>query len=316
MDAKASSSGIEQHRQQIRTLAERYGTSGREYPVEVQKVVPVPRDGAANRLIYQSRRGYWITTLIDHDHIAEQLIRTGDRMGATYSSIQQAIYYYTQGSVQLTGEAANIWKTAFPELETELTPTPYPYGDCMHFVTVVTSNLSAYSAGRSISVGDILAAKNPSLPLVVAAEDLNFNVSPNTPDSKRTLRVYPMSQQGKPSQQSEYVKVINHSSQLEQAIRIGVAERYHPCAIQEVILYINGEIPSLTIGKGLWDRLSGGAKPSPTPPVPTPGYQSVCLGNPTTRPGKMASMTFKNLAVLVGMVVPFGLIMRRKKRRD
>jgi hypothetical protein len=319
MDARASQLGIEQHRQQMRVLGERYGTSSsREYPVEITKVEPVPRDGATNRLIYQSRRGYWITTLIDHDHIAEQLIRTGDRMGATYSSIQQAIYYYTQGSVQLTGEAAEIWETAFPELKTELTPTPYPYGDCMYFVTMVTSNLSAYSAGRSISVGDILASNNSSLSRVVAAEDLDFTVSPNTPTSKRTLRVYLMSQRGKPTEQSEYVQIINHSSQLEQVIRVGIAERYHACAIQEVIYYINGEISSLTIGKGLWDRLGGGGTGGiqPTPTQPVSGSQSICLGNPTTQPGKMAAMTFKNLIVLVGAVVPFGLFMRRKNPKD
>jgi hypothetical protein len=121
-----------------------------------------------------------------------------------------------------------------------------------------------------------------------------------------------MSQRGQPSEQSEYVKVIHHDSRIEQAIRIGNAEQYHACAIQDVIFYINGEVPSLTIGKGLWDRLGGGTQPTPTP---TPGRRSLCLGDPTTQPlvgQSTAGMTFKNLIVLLGAVVPFSVLFRRK----
>lgn len=314
-DAQASTFSSEKHRQELRILGEKYGTSeAREYPFSTLGIIPVIREEPReNRVIYRNKRGYWITTLVDHDHIAEQLIRTGDRMDAQYTSIQQAIFYYTQGNVQLTGEAAEVWATAFPELKTELSPTPYPYGDCIRFVTVVTTNLSYYASSRTITIGDILASNSPSLSPVVAAEDLYFSVSANTQSSKRLLRIYLMSQRGQPSEQSEYVRVIQHDSRIEQAIRIGNAEQYHACAIQDVIFYINGEVPSLTIGKGLWDRL-GGTVPTPTP-TPTSGRRSLCLGDPTTQPligQSTGGMTFKNLVVLLGVIVPFSVLFRRK----
>ncbi len=316
-DGRASPFSSEKHQQELRILGERYGTSeSREYPFSVRGIEPVIREEPReNKVIYRSKRGYWITAIIDHYHIAEHLIRTGDRMGAQFDSIQQAIFYYTQGNVQLTGEALKVWETAFPELKVDTTPSPYPYGDCVYFVTVVTTNLSYYSSGRTIMIGDILASSSPSLSPVVAAEDANFTVSPNTQKSKRLLRVYLMSRRGQPSEQSEYVRVINHNNQIEQAIRIGHAEQYHPCAIQDVIFYINHEVPSLTIGKGLWERL-GGTQP-PAPPVPTPGRRSLCLGSPTTQPmgQQAASMTFKNLVVLLGAVVPFSILFKRKGRK-
>ena len=315
-NGKASVFGAEQHRQQVRILGEKYGKSeSRIYPFAIQGIEPVIRDEPSeNRAIYRSERGYWILALIDHDHIAEQLIRTGDHMSARFDSIQQAIFYYTQENVQLTGEAQDVWENAFPELKISVSPTPSPYGDCLWFVTVVTSNLSYYSSSRAITVGDILAANNPALSPVVAAEDVNFSISPNTQQSKRVMRVYLMSQRGRPSEQSEYVSIINHNSQIEQAIRIGTAEQYHPCAIQDVIFYINHEVPSLTIGNGLWNRLGGTLTPIPTS---APGRQSVCLGNPTVQPtGRQATgMTLKNLVVLVGAVVPVSLLFRRKGRK-
>lgn len=316
-DAQASSLNAEKHRQELRILGEKYGTSeSREYPFSTMAIKPVIREEPhESRVIYRNKRGYWITTLIDHEHIAEHLIRTGDQMGAQYNSIQQAIFYYTQGNIQLTGEAAKVWATAFPELKAGTSPTPYPDGDCIYFVTVVTTNLSYYASSRTITIGDILASNSPALSPVVAAEDISFNVSANTQSSKRLLRVYLMSQRARPSEYSEYVKVIHHDSRIEQAIRIGNAEQYHACAIQDVIFYINGEVPSLTIGKGLWDRIGGGTQ-TPVPSVPTPGRQSLCLGNPTTQPvgGQTASMTFKNLIVLLGAVVPFSVLLRRKDR--
>jgi len=318
-EAQASTFGPEQHRQTLRILGEKYGKSeSREYPFSTMGIEPVIREEPyTDRVVYRSKRGYWITALVDHDHITEQLIRTGDRMRAQYNSIQQAIFYYSQGNVQLTGEAAEVWVTAFPELKAETSPTPYPYGDCVYFVTVVTTNLSYYTSSRTIMIGDILASNNPSLSPVAAAVDLNFSVSANTQSSKRLLRVFLMSQRGQPSAQSEYVKVINHSNQIEQAIRIGNAEQYHACAIQDVIFYINHEVPSLTIGKGLWDRLDGTQPPTPPVPTPAPGRQSLCLGDPTTQPigRQTAGMTFKNLVVLIGAVVPFSVVFRRKGKK-
>lgn len=320
--AMASQFNYEQHQQQVRVLGERYGTiESRQYPmVEILGVVPVPReDGGQSRMVYKSKRGYWITTLIDHDHIAEQLIRTGVRMGASHTSIQQALFYYTQGTVQLSGEAAKVWQNAFPELNAQPSPGGTPIGDCIYYVTVVTSNLSYYAATRAITIGDILSPATAGLSPVIAAEDVNFSISANTASSKRTLRVYLLSKQGQPSQQSEYVNIIDHNSRIEQAIRIGIAERYHACAIQDVIWYMQNQVPSLTIGQGLWDRLGGGPKPPSTTPYTPDQVRSPCLGNPVTYPAgqqqQASRMTIKNLAVLVGTVVPFSFAVRRKKRR-
>lgn len=313
-----------------RALGQRYGapsgsvTTSRQYPysAEAQKITPIGKDDeqqSGDHYTYQSGRGYWKIALTDHDHIIEQLIRTGDRLGASHRSIQEAILFYTQGNMYLSDEALQVWETAFPELSAvDVSPTP-PAGDCTRFVTVVTSNLSYYSSGRAITIGDILASNDKTLSPVVAAQDLNYSVSPNTSSSKRMLRVFLMSQRGQPTSQSEYVSIIGHDAQIEQAIRIGFAENYHPCAIQDVIFYINHEVAAPTTGRGLWERI-GGTRP-PVPPVqPTPGGRtSLCLGNPFTRSGGQqqvsANMTFKNLLALVGAVVPFSLIFRRKGRK-
>jgi hypothetical protein len=304
----------EQHQQELRLLGEKYGKSkSRQYPFAIMGITPIERETPSpNRAIYRNKRGYWITTIIDHDHIAEQLIRAGEQLGAEFDSIQQAIFYYTQGNVQLTGEALAVWNAAFPELNAEVSPTPPSVDGCTYFVMVVTSNLTWYTAGHTITIGDILASSDPSLSPVVAAEDVNFNISPNTQSSKRLLRVYLMSKRGQPSENSEYVRIITHDSQIERAIRIGIADQYHACAIQDVIWYFNHEVPSLTIGKGLWDRIGGYVTP-----IPANGRYSPCLGNPTTQPtGRQADgMTFKNLVVLVGAVVPFSLLFRRRGRK-
>ena len=119
----------------------------------------------------------------------------------------------------LSDEALRVWENAFPELNpVDVSPTPID-GDCVRFVTVVTSNLSYYSSGKTITIGDILASNDKTLSPVVAAQDLNYSVSPNTSISKRMLRVFLMSQRGQPTSQSEYVSIIGHNSQIEQAIR-------------------------------------------------------------------------------------------------
>ena len=303
-----------------RLLRQNYelSASSRQYPYAVQKITPVGRDDgdSGTRYSYRSGRGYWKISLADHDHIIEQLIRTGDRMGALHSSIQQAILFYTQGNMALTDEALDVWENAFPELDvSDVTPDPTP-GNCTRFVTVVTTNLSYYPSSRAIMIGDILASNDSILSPVVAAEDLNFSVGADTQSSKRLLRVFLMSKRGQPTAQSEYVSVISHNSQIERAIRIGFAEQYHPCAIQDVIFYINHEVAAPTTGKGLWERI-GGVQPT-IPPItsPTTG-RSLCLGRPTTQPSGLqaSSMTLKNLAILIGVVVPFSLIFRRKGRK-
>lgn len=302
-------------------LGQKYSkaSSSRQYPYIVTKIVPVPRDGEAieNRYTYRSGRGYWTIALADHDHILEYLIRTGDRIGASHTSIQQVILFYTQGDMQLTDDALEIWQTAFPELKAE-DVSPEPSDDCVLFVTFVSSNLSYYSSSRTITVGDVLASTDPSLTTVAAAQDLTYSVSPNTQSSKQLIRVFPMKNTGFPDAQSEYVSIIDHNSQIEQAIRIGYAEQYTSCEIRDVIFYINRQVAAPTIGKRLWERIGGGAQ-TPVPPVPTPGSRSVCLGNPFTQPGgtirQASGTTLKNLIVLLGAVVPFCVIFRRGGRK-
>jgi len=312
-DSQASSSIFQQHEQELRILGEKYGEpKPRQYPVATLGIEPVVREEPnANRATYKSKRGYWLMTLIDHDHIVEQIIRTGDGMGATFESIQDVILYYTQGNIVLAGEALNVWERAFPELRyVGTTPGTGTGVDCVQFVTVVTTNLSYYSAMHTITIGDVLASNDPSLSPVVAAEDVNLSVPPNTQTSKRSLRVYLMGRTGAPNPDSEYVKVITHNSQMEQAIRIGRAENYHACAIQDVIWYLNQQVPAPTTGKGLWDRIGG----TVVPPVTTPGRPSLCLGSPTVQPGRQAGgTTFQNLLVVVGAVVPFSSLFRRRR---
>ncbi|GAK56102.1 hypothetical protein U27_03064 [Candidatus Vecturithrix granuli] len=312
-----------------RALGQRYGTpsstveSSRQYPytAQIQKIIPVGKEDdqyTGDYYNYQSGRGYWKIALTDHDYIIEQLIRTGDRLGASHRSIQEAILFYTQGNMYLSDEALEVWETAFPELRAiDVSPTP-PAGDCIRFVTVVTTNLSYYSSGRTITMGDILASNDKTLAPVVAAQDLTYSVSPNTPSSKRMLRVFLMSQRGQPTSQSEYVSIIGHNTQIEQAIRIGFAENYHSCAIQDVIFYINHEVAAPTTGSGLWQRIGGVRTPVPGQPTPG-GRTTLCLGNPfTSTAGQQqvsSTTTFKNLIVLLGAVIPFGLIFRRNGRK-
>jgi hypothetical protein len=212
-------------------------------------------------------RGYWKIALTDHDYIIEHLIRTGDRLGASHRSIQEAILFYTQGNMYLSDQAIKVWETAFPELRAVDVSPPQPGGDCIRFVTFVTSNLSYYSSDKTITMGDILASTDKTLAPVVAARYLTYSVSPNTPSSKRMIGYFDV-QRGQPESQSEYVRIIGHHSQIEQAIRIGFAENYHSCAIQDVIFYINHEVAAPTTGSD-FGRESAGCVPlslfQPTP---------------------------------------------------
>ncbi len=290
-------------------------SSSRDYPVSIRAISPVPKPGAEpNRYTYRSGRGYWTSALVDHDHVIEQLIRTGDRIGALHNSIQQAVLFYTQGDMVLTDEALKVWQTAFPELQATPSATPVPNnGSCGLFVMAVSSNRTQYPVTRTIMIGDVLGASTKTLSTVVAAEDLRYSIPANTKNSKRLLRVFVMKKQGRPASESEYVNVINHHKELEQVIRIGQAGNDHPCAIQDVIWYVNKEVPSLTLGKALWNRLHGKATPTP----PRRGGQPTCLGGPYGRPLSLQgnATSWKNLIVLVGTVVPFSLVFRRKGRK-
>lgn len=298
-----------------RVIGQKYEiASSRQYPISLQNVVPVPReDQSGNQYQYRSGRGYWTVTLSDHDYVLEQLVRTGYRINASHNSIQEAILYYTQGSMQLSKEAITVWETTFPELRVVDVSPPQPIGDCARFVIFVTTNQSYYASSRIVTTGDVLASNDPQCAPVVAGDDLSYSVSANTPTSKRVLRIYLLTQRNQPTSRSEYVSIMSHSSQIEQVIRIGTAENYHACAIQDVIFYVNREVAAPTTGKGLWDRMNG--QITPIPPISTPGQRSLCLGNPTTTPRLSGNMTFKNLAVLVGVIVPFGFIYRRKGRK-
>ncbi|PIE36505.1 hypothetical protein CSA56_00180, partial [candidate division KSB3 bacterium] len=242
----------------LRQYYDTSSTSSRVYPVSIQAISPVPREETGDRRhTYRSGRGYWTSALTDHDHVIEQIIRTGDRMGALHNSIQRAILFYTQGDIAMTDEALKVWEEAFPELRAT-TPTPTPNsGRCGFFVTAVTSNRTQTSITRTIRIGDVLGAKEKTLSQVIAAEDLTYSVPPNTENSQRLLKAFAMKKYGQPSERSAYVNVINHNSQLEQVIRLAQANSTNPCAIQDVIWYINREVPTLTHGKALWERLYG-----------------------------------------------------------
>ncbi len=297
-----------------RILNQNYNSSSseRQYPVSIRAINPIPRtDVEEKQYTYRSGRGYWKITLMDHDHVAEHVIRTGSRMGALHASIQQAILFYTLGDMQLTSEALDVWETAFPEL-TQAAVTPTPAAGCTYFVTMLTSNLSHYSSSRSIMIGDVLGPKDNMLSSVVAAEDLTYNIPANTKDSPRLIKVFLMSKRGQPSSESPYVSIINHHAQIERVIRIGVAENHHACAIQDVIWYINNEVSSLSQGKALWERLEGVATPTPSP------GNTACFGRSKTQgttTWHTNATTWKNLMVLVGAVIPFSLIFRRKRHK-
>ncbi len=282
-----------------------------QYPIDSRGINPVPRlTPEENEYSYRNERGYWKLLLVDHDHVAEQLIRTGNRLGAAHNSIQQAILFYTQGNMALNSEAKTVWDAAFPEL-IGTQPPPLPSGPCTYHVTLVTDNLSQYSSSKSVMVGDVLGPKDQGFSPVVAAQDVSYSVSPETAGSKRLLQVFPMKKAGMPYETSEYASIINHDSQIERFIRIGIAESYDYCAIQDVVWYLNEEVSSVTIGKTLWERVEG---EGPTPPSTR---RSCFGGGQTANVAELdaAPENWKNLAVLVGMVLPFGVIFRRKGRK-
>lgn len=145
---------------------------------------------------------------------------------------------------------------------------------------------------------------------MVAAEDLSYTVSPETAGSKRLLKTLSMKRQGVPYEQSEYVSILSHDSQIERVIRIGIAENYDNCAIQDVVWYLNKEVTSLTpAGKALWDRVGGEVSKQE-------GGRS-CFGAQPATVAELESApeNWKNLAVLFGAVVPFGVIFKRKGRK-
>lgn len=279
------------------------------YPMESRGINLVPRPTPEeNEFSYRNERGYWKLILVDHDHVAEQLIRTGNRLGSSHNSIQQAILFYTQGNMALSNEAKIVFYTAFPELEVPSPPQVCP--PCMYCVTLVTDNLSQYSSSKSVMIGDVLGPKDPGLSPVVAAEDLSYTVSPETAGSKRLLKTLSMKRQGVPYEQSEYVSILSHDSQIERVIRIGIAENYDNCAIQDVVWYLNKEVTSLTpAGKALWDRVGG--------EVPKQEGGRSCFGAQPATVAELESApeNWKNLAVLFGAVVPFGVIFKRKGRK-
>ena len=300
-----------------KVLHQNYDTSSsdRQYPVQTRSINPVPKpQDEQKRFTYRNGRGYWTIALTDHDHVMEQVIRTGNRIGALHTSIQQAVLFYTLGEMMLTDEALNIWKTAFPELREVSGPQPPPTSGCTKFVTLISSNLSHYSASRTVMIGDVFGPRDPMLSQVVAAEDLTYTVPANTQESRRPLKVCFMSRQGQPNPQSEYVALITHNDEIERIIRIGQAENYRDLEIQDVIWYINDEVPAPTVGKGLWDRLAV----TPTPKPSSGG--GTCFGRPQTQPMRVwqsssTSTTWKNLVVLVGAVVPFSMFFKRKNRK-
>lgn len=289
-------------------LSQRYdlGGAGRQYPVSIMKIEPTERAGATQnaRYIYRSGRGYWTIALTDHNQVAEHIIRTGNNLNAQHVNIQQAILYYTHGNTQLSTEAVKIWQTAFPELISAVaTPTSLP--DCLSFITYSASNPSQYASQRKISIGDVLGSSDASLSRVVAAEEVTYTVPANAQASKYTVKVFQMSLRGQSSAQSEYVSIIKHDAKIENAIRIGTAENYRPCAIQDVIYYLNREVSSLTTGATLWQRLNGKTGQTNT-------GQRTCFGGRVNTNASARYSSFGQLFLVLAVVVPVSVFFRRK----
>ncbi len=285
--------------------------SSRQYPVSIQAITPIERaDAQETRHVYRSGRGYWMISLSDHNHVAEQLIRTGNRIGALHASIQQAILFYTQGSVQLTGEALKVWQSAFPELKVgQVQPNPGTgtgTGNCLTFVTYAATNATQHASTRKVTVGDVVAAKDQMSSQVVAAEDLTYTVPANAQEAKYLLKVFMMAKTAQPTTQTQYVSITKHDTQIEQAIRIGMAENYQPCAIQDVVYYINRVVATPTTGRTLWERLQRGTTPT------KPGRRT-CFGGQATTLQQYSALT--NLGLILGAVVPISLVIRRKGRK-
>ncbi|GAK51993.1 hypothetical protein U14_03239 [Candidatus Moduliflexus flocculans] len=276
--------------------------SSRQYPVTIRAITPVEREGAkGNQYVYRSGRGYWMISLADHNHVAEQLIRTGNRMGALHASIQQAILFYTQGNVQLTTEALKVWRAAFPELAPQAIATPTP--SCPTFVTFVASNTTQYSSSRKLAIGDVLSPKDRTSATVVMAEDLAYSVPANGQATK-SVKTFLMSRTAVPTSQTQYDSITKHDGQSERAIRIGFAENYSCDAIQDVVYYINRQVSTPTTGRLLWERLNKGSNSGCT--------RSTCF-QPCVKSQTQYS-ALMNLGLVVGAVLPMGLIVRRKRR--
>lgn len=286
-----------------RALNQYNDPSSRQYPISLMAITPVEREGTAGtRHIYRSGRGYWMISLSDHNHAAEQLIRTGNRLGALHASIQQAILFYTQGRIALMGEPLKVWQTAFPELSVTVV-TPTPIATCSTFVTFVASNNTQYASTRKLTIGDVLSPTNSATSAVVVAQDATYTVPANAQSSKFSVKVYLMSnKRTAPTSQTEYASITKHDTQLEQAIRIGTAENYACAAIQDVVYYINREVSAPTTGKQLWTRLNN--------------TTNVCKRSTCFQPCKPTSQYsgLMNLGLLIGAVVPIGMIFRRKGR--
>ncbi|PID59103.1 hypothetical protein CSB45_01470 [candidate division KSB3 bacterium] len=274
-----------------------------QYPIDSRGISPVPRYGQEeSEYNYRHERGYWKLILVDHDHVAEQLIRTGNRTGGGHRSIQQAILFYTQGSVALSQEAEEVFYTAFPEIDRSV-PQPQ-FASCTCYVTL---SLPAAASVPSVMTGAVLGPRDQGLTTVVAADDIAYNAPGST--KKKLLHVFLMKKMGVPYESSEYVRFIRQDSQIERMIRIGKAESYSNCAIQDVIWYMNKEVTALTEGQLLWKRVGKTDSKQRT------GH--ACFGAQTAKFAELGAkpQNWKNVALLLGMVVPFGLIFQRKGRK-
>ena len=275
-----------------------------EYPISSRGISLVPRATPVEQEYnYRNERGYWKLILVDHDHVAEQLIRTGNRMGASHTSIQQAILFYTQGCMALSTQAESVFYGAFPELKTTTT-TPPSCPLCAYCVTLVSS-----ASLSSLRVGDVLQPENPTLSPVVFAEYLSDDVSAGTATSTDLLVTLAMKRQGVPPYVgSRYLSIVENNSQLKQVIQTGIIYGDSYCAIQDVVWYVNKEVSSLTEdGKKLWDRIEGN---NSRPTTCFGGRSSSTLAELEAEPEN-----WKNLAVLFGAIVPFGVMLKRKGRK-
>jgi len=269
-------------------------------------IVPTPRVPTAPTvpaLIYRK--------VIDHEYDAEQLIRTGQKLGSLYLDVQEVLLFLFQRITTLSPGAQAIWEAAFPELSTAAQPITPPTTTEALLVTFLASNQTFVTREVALNPGDILEPQDPQFPRVVVGEAISFLVPANTPSYTQLVRAYRLTSAGPvPTQNTLYLNVISHDTRLEHAIQIGNEEGFSSSAIQNVVLYITEGAPLAGEGAALWQRIASG---QPFPPPSGSRGISACFGpflSSTT-----AYSTGANLIFLAGVMVPLRTLVKRRIRK-
>jgi hypothetical protein len=288
-NAALGNTGLQSSQTQIQN-----GTSSRA-------LVPTPRDSTMPLLIYRK--------VIDHEYDAEQLIRTGQKLGSGYFDVQDVLLYLFQRTQTLTVGAQPIWDASFPELRAP-EPTPLPSANLV--VTYVASNRTASPRDVSIKIGDILEPADNQYGRVIAGEDINFIVNPYTESYTQLIAVYELRNIGvTPTQNTVYTAIVGHDDQLARIIQIGTNEGFSSAAIQNVIFNRTMGLPLDSEGQALAQRLgTGGGGGGGGQPGPSSGCFSPFLSHTT-----YSYSTGANLIMLAGILIPLQFIAKRRIKR-